>query len=151
MPVWHKAICWTNADLLSIWTSGTNPIETVIKTKYYLSQKLSSKFCKFLSGLHALTHDFLIAMAIIKSWDELFPRSGCHILPGVQAMVMVLILPPWDGVSTSWNGFSFYPLPGVDLFQVLAIAMFCWDNTPLLLDFEGLTTTSFFFNSLRSE
>ena len=44
-PVWRQSIIWTNADLLSIWSTGTNFSEIEIKTQQNESE-IENVVCK---------------------------------------------------------------------------------------------------------
>ena len=57
LPVWHKAITWTNAHLLSIGPFEINSIQILIKVQIFSFQKMqlkmsSTKQCQFCSSLN---------------------------------------------------------------------------------------------------
>ena len=53
LPVWHQAITWTNADILSKGPSGTNFSEIIIRIQLKMSL---SKWWPFFPGVNELTH-----------------------------------------------------------------------------------------------
>ena len=69
LPAQHHAITWTNADLSSTWSSGTNINEISIKIQCFLFQKLQMKMSReYCSSLNEST---LLMLA-----TEYFDLSG---------------------------------------------------------------------------
>ena len=61
LPVWHQAIIWINADLLSVWTSGINSSDILMEIRTFFFKKIHLKMSSandhyFIQALVWLTH-----------------------------------------------------------------------------------------------